>query len=228
MIPSAGRRREPHILDFAYTAVGAVVSWYSTPRDGVAAPEDARRGVGDRASDPAAAALRLAQPDLLQTPAYGSWHDSASPTCGREQFHKCERMLTDLVAWPIIIDAARFRQAVSGGVETWASLLSHRIASVVEHHGNAHSSRPIVPRALESPCREVCLASRVFRSYGTPTRGAVRRRVMGGERGAGREGAVVLRRSERLRPGCERRNSSGSALFPRACIGYDHYRGRNT
>jgi hypothetical protein len=61
-------------------------------------------------------------------------------------------LLTDLVAWADLIDAARFPSA-EAAVRRDEPVL--QLASVVEHHGDAPFLTLMVPRLLERPLREV-------------------------------------------------------------------------
>jgi hypothetical protein len=141
---------ENAILDFRYTP-SARVSWYFDHHvTGFGSPEERDEALS-RASDPARAASG-ARPQIFYDAAYGSCTKLIADV-GREHFKMpTNELLTNLVAWADLIDAARFPSA-EAAVSRDEPVL--QLASVVEHHGDAHFLAAIVPKLLDRPVREV-------------------------------------------------------------------------
>jgi hypothetical protein len=169
------------ILDFRYTP-SPRLSWYfdhHVTGFGSEGERDAALAASAGAGHPGA------RPQVYYDPAGTSCAKLIADVAGRMGVDMGPQ--ADLVAWADMIDAARFPSAEAATNPDEPIL---QLAAVVEHHGDGHFLKKIVPRLVQQPVADVARCEYVQNRWGPirASRDAFVRRV---ERGATLRDRVV-------------------------------------
>jgi hypothetical protein len=148
--------RENAILDFRFTATGALTWYFDHHVSAFVTPED-RAAYERAAADGEARGMRR----MFHDGAYGSATKLIADV-GRDRFGLDLAPSADLVRWADMIDSARFPSARMAVERKEPEL---QLMTVVEHLGDEAFLGKMVPRLIEQPLPEVARSPDVVEAY---------------------------------------------------------------